>query len=119
MATEPTGLANLSRMHPLTREANTVFAKVTVTSDREQSANLAIGFSDRVRVFLNDRLLYSRNNGFRSRDYRYLGTIGYFDIVTLPLKKGKNELMLAVSESFGGWGVQAAFEDHEGLTIVE
>ncbi len=111
------GLANLSRVHPLTREANTVFARVTVVSDRAQSKNLAIGYSDRVRVFLNDHLLYSGNNGFRTRDYRYLGTIGWFDTITLPLQKGENELWLAVSESFGGWGVQAAFEDTDGLTI--
>ena len=118
LPTEPSGLANLSRVHPLTREANTVFAKVTVVSDRAQSKNLAIGYSDRLRVFLNDHLLYSGNNGFRTRDYRYLGTIGWFDTVTLPLQKGENELWLAVSESFGGWGVQAAFEDTDGLTIV-
>lgn len=117
LETESTGLANLSRVHPLTREANTVFARVTVISDREQSKKLAIGYSDRVRLFLNDRLLYSGNNGFRTRDYRYLGTIGFFDVVTLPLKQGENELWLAVSESFGGWGVQAAFEDTVGLTI--
>jgi hypothetical protein len=118
LGTEPTGLANLSRVHPLTREANTVIARVTVISDREQPKSLAVGYSDRVRVFLNDRLLYTGNNGFRTRDYRYLGTIGYFDAITLPLKKGKNELWLTVSESFGGWGIQAAFEDSEGLTIV-
>lgn len=119
LGTEPSGLANLSLVHPLTREANTVFAKVTVVSDRAQSKKLAIGYSDRIRVFLNDHLLYSGNNGFRTRDYRYLGTIGWFDAVTLHLQKGENELCLAVSESFGGWGVQAAFEDTEGVTIVQ
>jgi len=117
LGTEPSGLANLSRVHPLTRAANTVIARVTIVSDRDQSKNLAIGYSDRVRVFLDDRLLYSGNNGFRTRDYRYLGTIGYFDTVTLRLHEGENELWLAVSESFGGWGVQAAFEDTAGLTF--
>ncbi|MEX1311946.1 MAG: hypothetical protein AB1Z65_16100, partial [Candidatus Sulfomarinibacteraceae bacterium] len=73
LETEATGLANLSRVHRLTREANTVIAAVTVTSDREQSKLLAFGYSDRARVFLNGRLLYSGNNGFRTRDYRYLG----------------------------------------------
>jgi len=119
LKSEPTGLANLSRVSVLTREANTVFARVTVISDRDQSKNVAFGYSDRLRLFLNDRLLYTGNNGFRSRDYRYLGTIGYFDAVTLPLHRGKNELWFAVSESFGGWGVQAAFEDTEGLTFTE
>ena len=117
--TEPTGLANLSRVSVLTRETNTVFARVTVVSDRAQSKTLAFGYSDRLRLFHNGRLLYTGNNGFRSRDYRYLGTIGYFDAVTLSLDKGKNELWFAVSESFGGWGVQAAFDDPDGLTFVD
>jgi len=119
LISEPTGLANLSRVSVLTREANTVIARVTVISDRAQSKTLAFGYSDRLRLFLNDRLLYTGNNGFRTRDYRHLGTIGYFDAVTLPLQKGKNELWFAVSESFGGWGVLAAFEDTEGLTLTE
>jgi len=119
LKSEPTGLANLSRVSVLSREANTVFAKVTVISESAQSKTLAFGYSDRVRLFVNDRLLYTGNNGYRSRDYRYLGTIGYFDAVTVPLHKGRNELWFAVSESFGGWGVQAAFEDTLGLTFVD
>ena len=119
LKSEPTGLANLSRVSVLTRETNTVFAKVTVISESAQSKTLAFGYSDRLRLFVNDRLLYTGNNGYRSRDYRYLGTIGYFDAVTVPFLKGRNELWFAVSESFGGWGVQAAFEDTEGLTFVE
>jgi len=119
LRSEPTGLANLSRVSVLTREANTVFARVTVISDRTQSKTLAFGYSDRLRLFFNDGLLYTGNNGYRTRDYRYLGTIGFFDAVALPLQKGKNELWFAISESFGGWGVQAAFEDTDGLTFVE
>jgi hypothetical protein len=119
LESEPTGLANLSKVSVLGREANTVFARVAVVSDRAQSKTLAFGYSDRLRLFFNGRLLYTGNNGYRTRDYRYLGTIGYFDAVTLPLKKGRNELWFAVSESFGGWGVQAAFEDTDGLTFVE
>ena len=116
---EPTGLANLSVVNVQTREMNTAVARVTVFSDRAQLKTLAFGYSDRIRVYLNNRLLYTGNNGYRSRDYRYLGTIGYFDALTLPLNKGRNELWLEVSESFGGWGVQAAFNDTEGLTFDE
>ena len=45
-----------------------------------------------------------------SRDYRFLGTIGYFDAVYLQLKKGRNDLWIAVSENFGGWGIKAKLE---------
>lgn len=119
LPSEPTGLANLSVVNALTEEANTTVARVTVLSDAAQSKTLAFGYSDRIRVYLNNRLVYSGNNGYRSRDYRYLGTIGYFDALTLPLQKGRNELWFAVSESFGGWGVQAAFSDTGGLTFDE
>jgi hypothetical protein len=46
-----------------------------------------------------------------SRDYRYLGTIGLFDSVTLPLKAGENEIWIAVSEAFGGWGIMDRIVD--------
>jgi hypothetical protein len=118
LLSEPTGLANLSVVNALSREKNTAVARVTVFSDRTQSKTLAFGYSDRIRVYLNNRLIYAGNNGYRSRDYRYLGTIGYFDSLTLPLQKGRNELWLAVSESFGGWGVQAALSDTEGLIFT-
>ena len=118
LKSEPTGLANLSRVTTLSRETNTVFAKFSVVSDRAQTKTLAFGYSDRLRLFFNDRLLYTGNNGYRTRDYRYLGTIGYFDAITLHLQEGENELWFAVSESFGGWGVQATFDDPDGLTFV-
>ena len=35
----------------------------------------------------------------------------------LPLKKGENEIRIAVSEVFGGWGLMAQFEDPTGLII--
>ncbi len=116
---ESTGLANLSRLHPLHRLSNTVLVRAVVESDRARVVGLALGYSDRVRVYLNDHLLYAGNNTYRTRDYRYLGTIGYFDQVFLPLQKGPNELLLAVSESFGGWGVQAALAETDGLTVAK
>lgn len=78
---------------------------------------IKFGFSDRVRVYLNDRLLYAGYDQYTSRDYRFLGTVGFWDALYLPLKKGRNELWMAVSENFGGWGIQAAIEDRSGIQI--
>ena len=36
----------------------------------------------------------------------------------LPLRQGQNELVLAVTEVFGGWGVMGEFEDPAGLKVV-
>ena len=72
---------------------------------------LALGYSDKAAVYLNGKLIYKGDNSYRSRDYRYLGTIGLFDTVALPLKEGENDLCIAVTEAFGGWGVMARLED--------
>ena len=37
------------------------------------------------------------------------------DIIPLPLKKGRNEIVVAVIENFGGWGLVAKWEDLEGI----
>jgi hypothetical protein len=117
--TESTGLANLSRVNPVTREANTILAKVTVESKAAYAKTIEFGYSDRLRLFVNGQLVYTGDNGYRTRDYRYLGTIGFFDAVTVPLQKGPNEVIFAVSESFGGWGLQAAIPDRDGITVAD
>ncbi len=39
------------------------------------------------------------------------------DAVYLPLQRGENELVVAVAESFGGWGLIARFDDIEGIAV--
>ena len=118
LAIENGGFANLARLSIVT-DSNTVLAKITVVSDREQVKKLEFGYSDRVKAFCNGQAIYSGNNSFRTRDYRYLGTIGYFDAIYLPLKKGENTLILSVSETFGGWGVMAKWENMDGIRVKE
>ncbi len=108
---ERTGITNLARVTTLSPATNTVFARVVVDAEREEVRKVRFGYSDRVKVFLNDRLIYGGNNGYQSRDFRYLGTIGLFDELYLPLRQGSNELWFAVSESFGGWGILAVLDD--------
>ena len=75
----------------------------------ELTHELTIGFSDRAVVFLNGQALFRGNDSYRTRDYRFLGSIGFWDTVYLPLNEGANDLVIAVSETLGGWGVQARF----------
>ncbi len=120
LQSERSGLGNISKVTAIgDRSDNTILAKTIITSSAQQIKRLDFGYSDRVKVFCNGQLLYAGNNGFRTRDYRYLGTIGYFDSVYLPLKNGKNEIIFAVSESFGGWGIQAKLEDMLKVSSVE
>jgi hypothetical protein len=116
---ESTGLANLARLQGLEGDKNTVFARLVIESDGEQVKKLRFGFSDEVKVFFNDRLIYGGSDLYTSRDYRFLGTMGLFDELYLPMKKGDNELWVAVTENFGGWGIKAMFEDLSGIRIKE
>lgn len=119
LATERSGLANLARVQGIHLRKNTVFARQVIVSDRERIARLDFGFSDRVRIYLDRRLLFRGDDSGGSRDYRFLGSIGYFDALYLPLSRGENELLMAVSEDQGGWGVQAKLENLAGLNFKD
>lgn len=120
LASEASGAANLARLQGADPPNDTVFARRTIRSESAQVKRMDIGWSDRVRVYLNGRLLFSGDDTFRSRDYRFLGSIGWFDSLYLPLTAGDNELVLAVTEyDLGGWAVQARFPDRAGLTFKD
>ncbi|WP_299275603.1 hypothetical protein [uncultured Psychroserpens sp.] len=98
---------------------NTVLARVIIHSDSDQLKLFEFGYSDRVVAILNGIPIYKGTNKYRSRDYRYLGTIGLFDAIYLPLKKGENELLMAVSEDFGGWLITGRFKNKKGIKIIK
>ena len=91
-----------------------VYARTIIDSDREQSKKLYVGYSDDVSVFLNGRVLFRGRSAQNFRDPAFLGIVSpENDAVYLPLKKGRNELMLAVSELGGGWAFICRLADLE------
>lgn len=118
---DTSGMTNLARLEGIEDGKNTVFARTKIVADSDTIKQLKLGFSDRVKVYLNGQLLYAGNDVFRSRDYRFLGTVGFFDELYLPLKEGDNELWMAVSESsfLDGWGLIAQFNDPQGISLKD
>ncbi len=112
--------ANISRQQFLRNgdPGETVFAKIAIQSDKDQIKLFKFGYSDDVIAILNGEAIYQGSNRWRSRDYRYLGTIGLFDGIYLNLKKGENTLLMAVSENFGGWLITGKFVDNNGISVV-
>jgi hypothetical protein len=89
-----------------------VYARTNIDSDRERVKKLSIGYSDDVSVFLNGKILFRGRSAQNFRDPAFLGIVNpENDAVYLPLKKGRNELLLAVSELGGGWGFICRLED--------
>ena len=115
---ETTGITNLAAIQEgVLPDRDAVVARIVVWSNSEQIKGLRFGYSDDVSIYVNGVRMYGGSNLYTSRDYRYLGTIGLFDEVYLPLKPGENDVWFAVAEAFGGWGVMAQFEDMEGITV--
>ncbi|MEZ5042802.1 MAG: hypothetical protein R2828_23105 [Saprospiraceae bacterium] len=119
ITTENSGLINLASHARRSEGKNTIVSKLSLQSTKKQNLNLAFGYSDFVKVYVNGQLQYQGRNDYTSRDYRYLGTIGFFDAVNLNLKKGHNEVWFVVTERFGGWGVKAMFTEELVGVLVE
>ena len=91
-----------------------LYARTTIDSDRDRVQKLYVGYSDEVSVFLNGRILYRGRSAQNFRDPGFLGIVNAEDdAVYLPLRKGKNELLLAVSELGGGWGFVCRMVDEK------
>ena len=89
-----------------------LYARTSIASDRDQVKKLDIGYSDEVSVFLNGKILWRGRSAQGFRDPGFLGIVNLEnDAVYLPLKKGDNELVLALSELGGGWGYICRLED--------
>lgn len=114
---ETNGIANIAKLSGRQGENDTVFVRLNIDAGEAQMKELRFGYSDRVRIYLNGKRIYYGNAGWRVRDYRFLGTVGFFDSVGLDLKRGDNELLVAVSETFGGWAWAGAIEDRSGIEI--
>jgi hypothetical protein len=105
---EPGGVLDIARHVPRSGPgADCVLARTTLTADRDEIREFALGYSDAVVLFLNGDILFSGSSAYQQRDPSFLGVMGLFDSVYLPLRKGPNEVLLVVVESFGGWGLMA------------
>jgi hypothetical protein len=114
------GRLNLARYvgFPEGARGGTVLAGVVLASDAARVVRLGFGFSDRATVFLDGRPVFRGDNTYRSRSGRYLGVMRVDnDVLYLALKQGRNELVFAVSEAFGGWGVTARLIDRDGVSV--
>ncbi|MFC1544806.1 hypothetical protein ACFL4X_01435 [Gemmatimonadota bacterium] len=117
VVSEPSGLLNIARYRQKAGKS-LVLARTLLRSEKAQIKKLSFGYSDRVIIYLNGKILFEGNNRFRIRDPEFLGIINLQDAVFLDLREGDNELVLAVSELYGGWGYICQLEDMEGLEIV-
>lgn len=94
--------------------------RTTIIADKEQERTLQLGFSDEAWVFINGQIVYAGKNYFGTPQAKNDGrcTIENANF-TLPLKQGKNEIMIALANYFYGWGIIARLDDTAGLSLSE
>lgn len=108
---EPSGLVDIARHRKKSGTApECVLARTVIHSDGTHVKKLTFGYSDEVHVFLNGSLLFTGDSSFTRRDPEFNGIVGLNDTLVLPLRDGKNELLLVVTEVFGGWGFLCRLE---------
>jgi opacity protein-like surface antigen len=120
---ETNGFANLARIAVHAPETTAAMARITVEADSTRSTEMRFAFSDRGHIYVNGALLYAGDDSQNSRDYRFLGTLGWYDTLFVPLRRGANEIVFVVSEGGegrigGGWAAGAAFPVMTGLRLV-
>jgi hypothetical protein len=118
---EDRAIVNLSRIYKKDPDTQRRMAwlKTTVYSGKAQIKTLNLGFSDEVWMFINGEFIHADKN--------YFGTPGQKNpkgrctiensSIQIPLKEGKNEIMIALSNYFYGWGIVAKWADVDDLNV--
>jgi len=119
---ESRGIINLSRIygHKENDARRGAWLKTTIESDKDQDKILRLGFSDEVWVFINGQILYVDKNYFGTPEQKNGGRCTIENAtIKLPLKKGKNEILIALVNYFYGWGIIARLDDTDGIELEQ
>ena len=125
LSAERAGLVDLSRGYGLVakRKAKDIaWLKTGIDSDKAQTKHVAFGWTREAWVFVNGKQVYADKNLYqpptarKTPDGRLSLENGGFD---LPLRKGHNEIAIALANDFYGWGVKLRLDDLKGVKIQE
>jgi hypothetical protein len=118
--TERQGFVNLHRHVPLAAgsRVGAVAARLHVRADRDALRTFDLGYSDIATVFVNGRPVYTGDQRYSFDTPRREGLLGLDQArLYLPLRAGDNEVVVLLSDTFGGWALMGRFVDPSGLTV--
>ena len=115
------GNINLTRVlgHTDVTKRRFTWLKTTIESDSTQERALHLGFSDEIWLYVNGEPLYTDKNYFGTPGQKFPNGRCTIENATvrLPLKKGKNEILIGLANFFYGWGIVARLDDTEGIHL--
>ena len=85
----------------------TGYALTYLESDRDQNYLLSLGSDDTIKIWVNDELVFSKyvHRPLRRAD----------DVIQLPVSKGRNKILVKVTNGYGPWGF---FADIGGYSLT-
>ena len=85
----------------------TGYALTYLESDRDQNYLLSLGSDDTIKIWVNDKLVFSKyiHRPLRRAD----------DVIQLPVSKGRNKILVKVTNGYGPWGF---FADIGGYSLT-
>jgi hypothetical protein len=127
IALDPGGLINLTRWYGDAQTGLTItgiWLKTTIHADHDQIKHVDMGWTREVWLFVNGKLVFQGKNlyGIKGASKEPGGrlslTNGSFD---LPLKKGANQVVVAIDDNFAGgqqhwgWGLEMRLANTDGI----
>lgn len=112
------GIVNLTPLYGSTERDGRRLAwlKTTIYSDKAQEKTLNLGFSDEVWLLVNGQITYVGKNYFGTPNAKNDGRCTIENAtIRLPLKQGKNEVLIGLANYFYGWGIIARLADTDGI----
>jgi hypothetical protein len=95
-----------------------VGARVIVDASVPGTRRFDLGFSDAATVMVNGEVVYAADQRFSLNFPRRQGLVTPSQAsLFIPLHEGRNEIMVIVADSNGGWAVTGRFPDPAGLTL--
>ena len=118
---ERRGLINLTRKYGASPSRRVMWLKTKIQTKEAVKANLQLGFSDEVWVFLNNQTVLVDKNLFSQNMRKYPdGRISIQNTTAkLNLKQGENELLIGIANDFYGWGIMARLESTENIAETD
>ena len=114
-AVEPTGVVVIGRHMKRRAPVAAVVARVVVRAHTAGLQRLYLGYSDYVTVFVNGRPIAGGDAHYSYDAPRQEGLITLSQsTIWLPLVAGDNEILFAVADGFGGWGLMGRLEPADG-----
>ena len=128
---ESAGLVNIGRRYaPPPRGTGAIaWLRTTIVSERARTEPVSIGWSHSITLFVNGRQVFAGDNFYFGLDATRRVPDARLSLrngsASLPLRRGRNEIVAAVNDVFpgsavhAGWGLVLQLHDLDGITLAE